>query len=394
MDENRRTDFLRKFAGNFHTEDEHSEFFTWVNSASKEELGTAIDQYRDIADRNYLDAFTDPLLISRLEAKLDTLDEYEQSRTIYIWYKMIAAAMIIIILSAGLYFYRDQLAKQPAFAEQQKPELEDALPGSNIAILTLADGSKISLDDAVNGKIAQQAGIHVTKIADGRLEYEISSPLAGVASKDLSNTISTPRGGKYQINLPDGTKVWLNAASSLKYPVTFESNERKVQLTGEAYFEVAHNKSKPFRVESRGQVVEVFGTKFNINSYTNEPVIKTTLLNGSVKVTQTTNMNSMFLKPGQESTHSESGSLFVGPGDISQAVSWKNGNFLFNDLDLVNILRQLERWYDVDVDYANIPQTRYNGNISRNEKLSRVLKMLEVTGPVKFKVEGKAVKIL
>ena len=395
MDENRRTDFLRKFAKSLHSEDEHTEFMSWVRSASPEELGSAMETYRDIADRNPEVSSPDPLLIARLEARLDAVDARtpKTAHIISIWYKLVAAAMVVAVLSAGLYFYNNKAQVQSEFAKKHQAEPADALPGSNIAILTLADGSRISLDDAVNGEIAQQAGIHVTKTADGQLEYRISSLSAAAGTKNLYNTISTPRGGQYRINLPDGSKVWLNAASSLKYPVTFEGDERKVELTGEAYFEIAHNKSKPFRVESRNQVVEVFGTEFNINSYSNEPVIKTTLLNGSVKVTQTQNMSSKFLQPGQESINNAAGNLTVGPADVTQAVSWKNGNFLFNDMDLVNILRQLERWYDVDVDYSNMPETHYNGNISRKVNLSRVLKMLEVTGPVKFKIEGKVVRI-
>ncbi len=395
MDENRRTNFLGKFARNLHDEDEHIEFLNWVKSANPADIGSAFEKYKEIADTVNAESLPDPLMIARLEAKLDEIDkkQTEKPHAIGIWSRVLAAAMITIVFSAGLYFYSNPPMEHAVVSKVQRPKAQDALPGSNIAILTLADGSKISLDDAVNGEIARQAGIRVRKTADGQLQYDVSSKDDGTATTSLYNTISTPRGGQYQINLPDGSKVWLNAASSLKYPVTFVGNERKVELDGEAYFDIAHDRNKPFRVKSRGQVVEVFGTEFNINSYSNEPVITTTLLNGSVSVTQTSNMQARKLKPGQEATHSGSDNLRIGPGDISQAISWKNGNFIFNDMDLVNILRQLERWYDVDVDYANIPQTRYNGNISRTVKLSKVLKMLEVTGPVKFKIEGKEVKI-
>lgn len=395
MDENKRTHFLRKFARNLHTEAEHSEFLNWIKFASPDELENAFEEYQEIAVEIAEESLPNPLMIARLEAKLDAIDEKKTDtpRTMGIWSRVLAAAVILMVLTAGLYFYNNESIEESVLSKTQVPKVQDALPGSNIAILTLADGSKISLDDAVNGEIARQGGMRVRKTADGQIEYDVPSSGVANATKVLYNTISTPRGGQYQINLPDGSKVWLNAASSLKYPVTFGDKERKVELNGEAFFDINHDKSKPFRVESRGQLVEVYGTEFNINSYSNEPMITTTLLDGSIRVIQTSSMKASLLTPGQEATHNGSGNLQIGPGDITQAVSWKNGSFVFNDMDLVNILRQLERWYDVDVDYANVPQTRYNGNISRTVKLSKVLKMLEVTGHVKFKIEGKEVKI-
>lgn len=395
MDKHRRVDFLRKFAEGRHTEEEHEEFIAWVHTASQEELEAAMDTFMEISETNQIRTLPYPSLVQKLESRLDALNSSDPvQRSWFNIYKLASAAIIIAVLSSGLYYYINRPAEEPSLVMKEEPVLNDAVPGANIAVLTLADGSQISLDDANNGEIAFEAGIHIRKTAEGRLVYEAMPALTGSEHQNLFNTISTPRGGQYQINLPDGSKVWLNAASSLKYPVAFNGNERLVELKGEAYFDIAHDRAKPFRVKSGTQVVEVFGTEFNINSYENEPVIKTTLLRGSVKVFQVLNNSSAFLKPGQQSNTSSSGLLTLSQADVSQVIAWKNGHFLFNDMDLLDIMRQLERWYDVDVDYSNIPETHYNGNISRNVNLSRVLKMLEVTGQVKFKIEGKKIRVI
>lgn len=395
MDKHRRTDFLRKFAEGRHTEEEHEEFISWVRTASHEELESAMDTFMEISERSQIRTLPYPSLVQKLESRLDALNSPDPVRQGWFnIYKVASAAIIIAVLSSGLYYYMNRPADGPSFAMKEEPVLNDAVPGTNIAVLTLADGSQISLDDAINGEIAFEAGIHIKKTAEGQLVYEAVPEAGGSELQNLFNTISTPRGGQYQINLPDGSRVWLNAASSLKYPVAFNGNERLVELRGEAYFDITHDQTKPFRVKSGTQVVEVFGTEFNINSYENEPVIKTTLLSGSVKVLQVLNNSSAFLKPGQQSNTSNNGLLTLSQADVSQVIAWKNGNFLFNDMDLLNIMRQLERWYDVDVDYSNIPETHYNGNISRNVNLSRVLKMLEVTGQVKFKIEGKKIRVI
>jgi transmembrane sensor len=400
MDVRRRTNFLTTYAEDQHTEAEHAEFLSWVRNAGEDEVATEMEAYRQLCETRNVKFLPDPQLIAKLESRLDESDmaaEHDTGKFRFRrLYRAAAAAVIVCVLSAALYMYVDSPDVQPVLAgkpEIKKSVTSDVAPGSNTALLTLADGSKIVLDDAVNGEIALQAGIHIKKTADGQIIYDASAVPANTPGAHLFNTISTPRGGQYQINLPDGSRVWLNAASSLKYPLRFDKGERRVILSGEAYFEVAHKQAMPFRVESGGQLVEVFGTKFNINSYENEQLIKTTLLEGSVKVTSTLTSSSAFLKPGQESNTTPAGSLTLAAADITQAVSWKNGSFVFNDMDLVNIMRQLERWYDVDMDYSNIPSTRYNGNISRSVNLSKVLRMLEVTGKVKFKIEGKKIKI-
>lgn len=302
-----------------------------------------------------------------------------------------AAAVILGILGVSMYFY---FATHSITVPQATVEAINVSPGSNKAILTLANGKRISLTDARNGQLAQRLGVKVIKTADGQLVYTIEKENATAlppGKAEEMNTIETPRGGQYQVRLPDGTKVWLNAASSLKYPVSFASlRERRVELTGEAYFEVAHNKALPFQVTSRGQTVEVLGTHFNINSYADERNIVTTLEQGSVKVT--VNNQSRTILPGQQ-TIIAANNIQVRQADIETALGWKNGVLKFTDADVQSIMRQISRWYDVDIQYSGkLPDRLISGGIYRNAKLSTLLKTLEQNG-IHFSVNENAAGI-
>jgi transmembrane sensor len=319
---------------------------------------------------------------------------------IFSW-KMTVAATVLIALSAGLYFYINTTTGQGVANHKNKNYKNDIAPGSNKAYLTLADGSRLTLNDQANGKIAEQAGISITKTKDGQLIYTIqnqpSSPEAKQLSKVVFNSISTPRGGQYQINLPDGTKVWLNASSSLKYPAMFSGRERGVELTGEAYFEVAENKSMPFQVKSYGQTVEVLGTHFNINAYADEHTIKTTLLTGSVKVT--TGRSHKIISPGQQTqvafASADKKITVVNDIDIEETIAWKDGYFKFNE-DLESIMRKISKWYDVEVVYQidKSEPLLFGGKISRSKHVSAVLKIMESTGNIKFKIEGRRIIVM
>ncbi|QEH43429.1 FecR family protein [Chitinophaga sp. XS-30] len=270
---------------------------------------------------------------------------------------------------------------------------EDKAPGSNRAVLTLGGGRKIALDDAAAGNLALQGGARIRKSAGNEIVYESAPPATG---KDIPaivfNTITTPRGGQFQIRLPDGTKVWLNSASSLRFPTFFDGLERKVELTGEGYFEVAENKAHPFLVKSSGQTIQVLGTHFNINAYADDGLVRTTLLEGSVLVHGEKNSNK--LMPGEQSQlNMRSGSIYKTKADIEQVMAWKHGNFLFNDTYLPDIMKQLSRWYDVEVIEKDIPRIRYNGGIPRSMQLSDVLKMLEETGNIKFHLVNNTITI-
>lgn len=328
----------------------------------------------------------------QIEKPVIELDTASRRKNLSYYYTI--AASVLIILSVGLYFYKDRTQTPDPIVQRSPVKVNDVAPGGNKAVLTLADGSRIALDDVQQGEIAVQSGISIIKAGDGQLIYEkADAKFNALNSHNVYNKIETPKGGKYQVNLPDGSKVWLNAESSLEYPAFFSGTERKVELSGEAYFEISPNKLMPFKVLSAGQTVEVLGTHFNINAYSNEPQIRTTLIEGSVKVSERSAKKVSYLKPGEEALNKK-GEIFIRDANVEQAMAWKNGNFQFNDMYLVDIMRQLERWYDVEIDYSAIPNTRYNAYMSRDINLSRVLEILEVTGRVKFSIEGKTIKIL
>jgi transmembrane sensor len=235
-----------------------------------------------------------------------------------------------------------------------------------------------------------QGQTQVSKKNDGLLAYQSNS--TAPVSQVLYNTISTPRGGQFEVALPDGTKVWLNAASSLRFPTAFTGKERDVELTGEAYFEVAKNKDLPFHVTSAGQVIEVLGTHFNINAYTDEKSIKTTLFEGSVRVAK--NLKSAMLKPGEQSivSNDDANTIRIADDvDADEVLAWKNGKFYFNDADVETVMRQVSRWYDVDIEYKGKSSAdRFTGNFTRDLNLSKTLKLLEFTG-INFKIEGRKI---
>ena len=304
------------------------------------------------------------------------------------WLGYAAAVITLMALGITLSKYRSN-EDLKTLAHQQK----DILPGSNKATLTLANGSKIILDDAKQGKIASQKNVVINKNKSGEVIYK-TTPTDQIATGQTPveaitmNTLTTPRGGQYEVVLPDGTRVWLNAASSLKYPTAFTGNERRVELTGEAYFEVSKDARKPFFVKTTNQTVAVLGTHFNINSYADEAATKTTLLEGSVKVTGNTNQLTVKLKPGQQAVNTVTAIDIKQDADIDEAVAWKNGKFLFRNTDLRTIMRQLSRWYDVDVEYqGNVAQKHYRGRISRNVPVSEIFQILKTSG-INFTING------
>jgi hypothetical protein len=268
----------------------------------------------------------------------------------------------------------------------------DILPGGNKAVLTLANGATIALDGASNGLLAQQGSINIQKLVNGQLAYSQDTKQGGNNGAAFYNTITTPRGGQYQATLTDGTKVWLNAASSIRFPVGFAENERSVEITGEVYFEVAKNAGKPFRVQTATSVVEVLGTHFNVNAYNDEQVVKTTLVEGKVRVNTTG--SSVYLKPGQQSSVLQSGKIKVETNaDVEEARAWKNGSFQFKSADLKTILRQIARWYDVDIIYKGDVNLHFTGQLTRNINASKVFEQLELTGEVHFKIDGRTVVV-
>jgi transmembrane sensor len=316
--------------------------------------------------------------------------KYPFKKTLY-W--SAAAAAVIAILGVSLYFKKPTTSRGNLtdFAKTDLPA------GGNKAILTLANGSKIVLEDALRGTIAKQSGILITKTADGQLVYTQQANLrsADAGGSAALNTIETPKGGQYQINLPDGTKVWLNAASSLSYPARFSGQQRRVILKGEAYFEVAKNKKMPFIVNSERQNIEVLGTHFNVNAYADEQTTKTTLAEGSVKVSLTNNSgDTQILTPGQQAVVDRQ--IKVRSVDVEEALAWKEGIFMFNNENLESILRKVSRWYNVDIEFQQneLRKKSFNGTVSRFDRVSQILKTLELTESVHFKIEGRKIIVL
>ncbi|MGN7721651.1 FecR family protein [Chitinophaga sp. 22620] len=295
-----------------------------------------------------------------------------------------AAAVLLLLAAGGFWFNREKkqpIAQQPV----QLPLVASVLPGGNKAVLTLGDGTVIALDSSGNGVLAQQGNMKIVKQANGQLAYE----QAGQGQEEvLFNTMRTPRGGEYRLTLPDGSRVWLNAASSVTYPTAFTGESREVSITGEAYFEVAKQAGKPFRVKAGAMSVEVLGTHFNINAYTEEKTVKTTLLEGAVKIAASG--KEALLKPGQQAGLQGNGSLNVKDNvNLDEVVAWKNGLFQFNDADMPAVMRQLENWYDVKVIYeGEVPERSFGGAMQRSLPLTDVLKILEENN-VKFRLEGR-----
>lgn len=300
-----------------------------------------------------------------------------------------AACLALIVAGVASIFYKNSPTLN--FSDLSSINAEkDIPPGGNKAILTLADGKTIVLNEVADGELAKAGGMLIRKTGNGQLIYEVTAGQSTAAGYTY-NTISTPKGGTYQVILPDGTKVWLNAASSLKFPTSFTAmKERKIELSGEAYFEVTKDVKHPFIVHTDKQEIEVLGTHFNISSYADESFLKTTLFEGSVKVSNLEKTGSLpvVLKPGQQSILAK-GEIKVGQVDIDEVLAWKNGLFVFNDEPLEHIMKKVSRWYDVEVVYEPglDKNKRFGGSVSRFDKVSKVLRQLELTGGVHFKVE-------
>lgn len=294
------------------------------------------------------------------------------------WWHWSAAAAVVLLAGTAWYVQRSRPVAPPVARQQQQAPV---LPGSSKAVLTLADGSTIQLDSAGHQVIAQ-AGSNVLQ-QQGQLRYDIQNPDAAPAL----NTLTTPRGGQFRVILPDGTAVWLNAASSIAYPTAFREGVRQVSITGEAYLEVTSKANHPFRVNINDQTtVDVLGTSFCISAYANENTINTTLVSGAVKVN--TGSTSRILAPGQQAQISN-GSIQVSQTDTAAAIAWKNGEFYFNNADIPAIMRQLERWYDVHAVYeGNVPVRTFQGEIQRNLPLEDVLEGLQSTG-IRFHMKGR-----
>lgn len=301
------------------------------------------------------------------------------------WY----AAAAVVLITLGTWLYTSNHFTPSAIQHSA----QEPLPGKVGATLTLANGKKIRLSDASNGKLAHESGISISKTAGGQIVYDLQANTSGHPEFNAEaqfNTLSTAKGETYQLRLPDGSKIWLNAASSLTYSATlYEHGIRTINLQGEAYFEIAKDKAHPFVVKTEKQVVKVLGTHFNIMAYADESVIKTTLLEGTVEV------NDSILKPGQQAqTYKTATNIIeVNPED---AIAWKNNLFVFRNENIQSIMKKISRWYDVDVEFRNkgILDKNFGGTFSKFENISDMLHTMEITGVIHFKIEGRRIIVM
>lgn len=302
------------------------------------------------------------------------------------WRRWIVAAAVLLVLLGGGWLWR--VMRHPGGEEGPMVVAADLPPGHDGAILTLEGGQQVVLDSAGNGRIARQGNVTVVKM-DGKLAYQKNGGEAGPAIS--YNTLTVPRGRQFEVLLPDSTRVWLNSASSLHFPTVFAGGERLVRLTGEAYFEVRSNARAPFRVMTGRQVVEVLGTSFNINGYEDEPGVRTTLLTGSVQVREGVQA-AVRLAPGQQALLDGQGHVELARVDTEDVIAWKEGWFRFSGKSVGPIMRQLSRWYDVDVLYEGaVPVTRIGGDVPRSMQLSKVLDVLRMSGVNLEMRDGKIV---
>jgi transmembrane sensor len=379
---------FNKYKNNKCTPEEFEELLSHYKAADQEDvlknnIETALyEQAEEDAD---LQEDVDEIY-SQLQAHI--LNEQSRSKK-PLYFKLSIAASVILCLSFGAYFIVHNKQAPAQIAQTTK---HDLLPGTDRAILTVSNGKKIDISGAGEGRIVVQGDIAVNKTTNGSIVYQHADQ-ANESNKPVYNTMTTPRGGQYPLTLSDGTKVWLDAASSITFPVVFIGNERTVEITGQAYFEVAHNAAKPFKVTANGQMVEVLGTHFNINAYTDEPDMKTTLLEGSVKITK--NGQSAMLTPGQQAiVPFKAGSIETKTADVNEAIAWHMGLFKFNNANIQTVMRQLARWYDVDISYeGDIPDRRFSGEIYRNVNASKIADILSYK-QIHFRIDGKKITVL
>jgi ferric-dicitrate binding protein FerR (iron transport regulator) len=387
--------FLEKFATGTNTEAEHQQFIEWLKSAPVTDVKAVLEEFKSTISENHSSAVeVDLNLVSYIEAALDQYEFGKQRKYIngkiitWSFFRRVAAASLIIFISGTAAYFAFRTTKNNTIAKALPQQLKNVVvPGGNKAILTLSDGSTIILDDTKYGQVAQQGGAQIAKLANGLLVY---NALDDKPAEVVFNSLTTPRGGQFKLTLPDGSVVWLNAASSIKYPTVFIGNERKVEISGEVYFEIAHNAAKPFKVSVNGMEVKVLGTHFNINAYNNEASVKTTLLEGRISLAKADAVTT--LNPGQQAELGNGGNMkVINNVDIDQVVAWKNGYFSFNRADLQMVMRQIARWYDVEIGYeGKIPERQFGGKIDRNSNISEVLKILEES-KVHFRIEEKKI---
>lgn len=371
---------LRQYLDGRCTREELEELYAFIATDKGEELSALLEkEFEETRPGSSAEEVNWNQMFTRIVQPKPVAKE----RRLVGYWKYAAAAALVLFLGAALYKWLHSGKVVQMVTPVIALQTNDVAPGGNKAMLTLADGSVVTLDSA--GSQVLQQGSTAIRQQNGALQYEVK----GNDGLTAYNTLTTPRGGQFQITLPDGTKVWLNAASSLKYPVAFTGKQREVTLKGEAYFEVVHNDKMPFRVMVDGMEIKDLGTHFNVMAYSDEVKVETTLLEGAIAVSD--GHSEKLLQPGQQAVNNKSKStgITIQAADTEQAIAWKNGEFYFNHTSIYDIMRQVSRWYDVDVYYQDAPDAYLSGNIRKSVNVSEVFRMLELAGNVKFKIENR-----
>jgi transmembrane sensor len=370
--------------------------------AEKVEVEQWYEQYYD-GDHVFYEGDTEKISVAAersllmIREKLNRADEFQYPNVVVMkprWNLAWVAASILLVCIGGYFLWPKSIVSKQ---NVHKLSVENIItPGKNKAILTLSGGKQIILSDAGNGKLIKQGNTQITKTADGQIIYQSTDQDNAIAPADqiVYNTVTTPKGGQYQIVLPDGSHVWLNAASSITYPSNFSGKERLIQLTGEAYFEVAKNPEKPFKVNILGkQQIEVLGTHFDIEAYADDHKIMTTLLEGSVKLIYQNRQ--AILKPGQIAINDFEHDLIIKAADIEEVMGWKNGLFVLNDTNIKDVMKDASRWYDVDVEYrGNVTNKKLWGAMSRYKNITELLDNIATTSSLHYKIEGRRVILM
>lgn len=342
--------------------------------------------YAEAADYDPAEMADEILLKARQQdTQLSMLPPTRKPPVFRPWFKYAAAAAIFGLLVAGTWKFTLQHRYATASAAGKPVK-----PGTAHPVLILGDGSRVSLDSIANGTIAQQGNARIVKLTNGQVAYQLAD---GNSNNVLYNTMQTPHGCMYQLTLPDGSRVWLNAASSIRYPTTFAADSRHVEVTGEAYFDIAKDDRKPFTVTVNTLDIQVLGTAFNVKAYPDENAIRTTLVQGAVNIRN--GAEKQLLHPGEQATITPAGGPFsISKPNLEETLSWKNGEFYFQETNIRNIMREVARWYNVEVRYeGDMSNISLSGIVSRNEEISRLLKALEMTKMVRFRISGNVVVV-
>lgn len=397
MNQDRFRILFEKYVKNSCNQEEVQELFSYFETLSKEEqllIKEEIEQHFNDSDLFLLSA-NEQKILDQTEKRLNALIHPPHILISFFRSKLTwaIAAACLVFLTIGLLIQRKTLQVVPADSiVENPPQNKDVAPGKEQAVLVLASGKSIKLDSLKTGQVLEAEGVKLIKEKNGQLKYEFA---ATANTKKLSHTISTPKGGRYQLTLADGSQVWLNSASKLVFPASFSNTSREVELTGEAYFDIAKDPQKPFFVHTRNQTIQVTGTRFNVSGYEDDSKTITTLVEGQVIVNKPEdNHQKVTLAPGQQAIiKSEKAEIKVAQANIEEALSWKNGWFVFENMTLKDILKKASRWYEIDIKFDEIPHTRYSGAVPMDVNLSRMLDILERTGDVSFEINNKTLTV-